>query len=350
MIDKDFCMSSYLAFRYIEKEDVEFYKGLKHYNYIPIPDNKKILVENADQIGEEIKSYLEEFKDRKRGILLSGGMDSAICASYMNGCDAYTFRFLGGDFQSEELERAKYYADFYKLNLHYVDIDWDTVEKYVEPVMRAKGAPVHSIEPQILQAALQAKDDGIEIMVVGESSDLVFGGMDGLLSKDWTFDEFMDRYIFTKPEDVLKNAVDMSYLFERYRKGEMVDFLTFMDDVFSVESSSSYMNAFAVADMPYIDPYARLKMKNELDLNRIRNGEPKYLIRELMAKRYPDISVPNKVPMPRPVDYYFAEWQGPVRHEFKNNLDMSKFSGNQKWQMYCLERFLDLYEPEIRGV
>ena len=48
--------------------------------------------------------------------------------------------------------------------------------------MTAKCAPVHSIEPQILQAALQAKNDGIEIMFVGESSDLVFGGMDQLLS------------------------------------------------------------------------------------------------------------------------------------------------------------------------
>ena len=50
--------------------------------------------------------------------------------------------------------------------------------------MKAKVAPVHSIEPQILQAALQAKADGIEMMFIGESSELIFGGMDGLLSKD----------------------------------------------------------------------------------------------------------------------------------------------------------------------
>ena len=59
--------------------------------------------------------------------------------------------------------------------------------------MKAKCAPVHSIEPQILQAALQAKKDGIEMMFVGESSDLIFGGMDGLLAKDWDFDEFVNR-------------------------------------------------------------------------------------------------------------------------------------------------------------
>ena len=68
------------------------------------------------------------------------------------------------------------------------------------------------------------------MMFVGESSDLVFGGMDGLLAKDWTFEEFMNRYIFIKPEDVLVEPESMRYLFERYRKdGDKIDFLAFMD-------------------------------------------------------------------------------------------------------------------------
>lgn len=346
MIDKKYCMSSYLAFRYIEKNDVDFYEGLKHRNIIPMPEEERVLVKTAKEIGQEVEKYLHQFKNKKIGVLLSGGMDSAICASYLGGCDAYTFRFLGGDFQNEELQRAEYYATYYGLKLHYVDIDWNTVEEHLELVMKAKCAPVHSIEPQILQAALQAKADGIELMVVGESSDLVFGGMDGLLARDWTFDEFVERYMFTKPEDVLVEPEDMSYLFERYRQGNDIDFLKFMDDVFSIESSSSYLNAFAVAKMPYIDPYARLKMAEPLDLYRVRHGEPKYLIRELMKERYPEISVPNKVPMPRPVDAYFAKWEGPKRHEFKKNLDMESFTGNQKWQMYCLEKFLSMYEKE----
>lgn len=287
---------------------------------------------------------MDEFKDKKKGVMLSGGMDSAIVASYLPGSEAYTFRFLGGEYQKEELNRAEYYSRYYGLNLHYVDISWSTVERYLEPVMQGKHAPVHSIEPQILQAALQAKNDGVEMMFVGESSDLIFGGMDGLLAKDWTFDEFVDRYIFTKPEEVLVESESMLYLFEGYRKGEMIDFLSFMDDVFSIESSSSYLNAFNVAGMPYYDPYAKLKMAEPLDLSRVRSGEPKYLIRELMAKKYPEIPVPNKVPMPRPVDSYFKEWQGPKRPEFRKDIDMNKYTGNQKWQMYCLEAFLNMIE------
>lgn len=133
----------------------------------------------------------------------------------------------------------------------------------------------------------------------------------------------------------------MTYLFERYRKGNDIDFLSFMDDVFSIESSSSYLNAFGVADMPYYDPYAKLKMIDELDLCRIRNGESKYLIRGLFRKKYPEIPVPDKVPMPRPVDDYFKNWEGPTRPEFRKDIDIRKYSGNQKWQMWCLERFLN---------
>ena len=345
MVDKKYCMSSYMALRYIEKDDMDFYDEMHHSNIKPLSDDQRILVHTSDDIDREIGKQMEQFKDKKKGILLSGGMDSAIVASYLRGSDAYTFRFLGGEYQKEELERAEYYAKYYGLTLHYVDISWDTVVSHLDLVMKAKAAPVHSIEPQILQAALQAKADGIEMMFVGESSDLIFGGMDGLLAQDWNFDDFMNRYIFTKPEDVLAEPESMQYLFERYRKdGDKIDFLTFMDDVFSIESSSSYLNAFAVAEMPYYDPYAKLKMADELDLYRVRHGEPKYLIRELMHKKYPEIPVPNKVPMPRPVDAYFKTWEGPNRTEFRKDIDMSKFTGNQKWQMYCLEKFLEMNE------
>lgn len=344
-VDKNYCMSSYLAFRYIEDDNRDFYKGMHHQLIERIPDSEKILVKTSSDIDREIAKQMAHFKEKKKGIMLSGGMDSAIVASYLSGCDAYTFRFNKGSFQAEELARAEYYAKYYDLKLHYVDISFDTVEKYTDPVMKHKSAPVHSIEPQILQAALQAKADGIDIMFVGESSDLVFGGMDGLLSKDWTFDEFVNRYTFLDPKEALNEPISMRYLYERYRvNGNMIDFMSFMDDVFAIESSSSYYNAFAVAKMDYYDPYAKLKMEEPLDLFRVRNGEPKYLIRDLMKKKYPEIPVPNKVPMPRPVDEYFKNWEGPTRPEFKRNLDMTKFTGNQKWQLWCLERFLNLFE------
>lgn len=345
MVDKKYCMSSYLAFRYIEDDNKDFYEGMKHNNIKPLADEDRILVYTSADIDCEIGKQMELFKDKKKGILLSGGMDSAIIASYMPGCDAYTFRFLGGEFQSNETNRAKIYAERYGLNLHYVDINWETVEAHLNMLMREKAAPVHSIEPQIMQAALQAKSDGLNIMFIGNGSDYIFGGMDGLLSRDWKFDDFTKRYTYIDPAEVLNEPISMQYLFERYRKGDNIDFVRFLSIIATTESFNSYYNAFYAAGLPYYDPYSRLKMAQPLDLVRVRNGESKYLIRELFKMKYPDISVPEKVPMPRPVDIYFKEWAGPTRPEFRKDIDINKFTGNQKWQMYCLERFLDMNEP-----
>ncbi len=344
IVDKNFCMSSYLAFRYIEKDGVDFFEGMHHKNITPPLLSEKVKVFNAKDINAALTETFSKIRSKKLGLMLSGGMDSGILASYMTGCDAYTFRFLDGTFQSDELQRAEYYAKTYGLNLHYVDINWQTIEPHIDKVMKNKCAPVHSIEPQIYLAATQAINDGIEIMIVGESSDLIFGGMDKLLSKDWNFDDFVNRYMFLNPAEVLKNPVDVSYLFNRYRIGDKIDFLKFMQEVYLIQDCGSYMNAFETAGLNYLDPYAKFEMGEPMDLNRIRNGESKYLIRELFSIKYPDIPVPNKIPMPRPVDFYFKNWQGPTRPEFKQNLDMKKFNGNQKWQLYCLERFLNLFD------
>lgn len=349
MVDKKFCMSSYLAFRYIEKDDKEFTVGLHHTGDIPYPEEKKTIVYTAEDIANAYRIAFESKDNIKLGILLSGGMDSACLAAFMKpGTDAYTFRFLGGKCGNEDLERAKKYAEKYQLNHHIVDIDWNVVEKNIDKLMLTKGAPVHSIEPQIMEGALQAKKDGVEMMVAADGSDLVFGGMDKMLSRDWSFDEWVEFYTFCKPEDVLKEPVSMDYLYERYRlPNNKIDYLRFIDEVFAHESSGSYCNAFITAGMkytPFFDPSGMVKMGNALDLNRVRNGESKYLIRELFKKCYPEFEIPEKIPMPRPVDMYFEKWSGPTRDEFKKNLDMNQFTGNQKWQIWCLERFLNLIE------
>ena len=347
-VDKNYCMSSYLAFRYIERDDKDFYEGIRHKNIPLIADDEKIHVATAGDISEGIENQLAQVcANKKVGVLLSGGMDSAIVASFAPGCDAYTFRFLGGAYQKEELSRAEYFAGYYGLKLHYVDITWEVVEQCVDKVMINKCCAVHSIEPQIYRAAIQAQNDGIELMLIGNGADYVFGGMDKLLSIDWGFEQFVRRYCSLNPAAVLQEPVDMIDAFEPFRlPGDKIDFQGFLSTLAVQESYSSYWNAFQTASMSYYDPYVRFSLRNPLDLKRIRNGESKYFIRELMAQRYPEISIPSKNPMPRPVDAYFSDWSGPRRKEFKRGLNMADFTGNQKWQMWCLERFLNLYEKE----
>lgn len=348
MVDKNYCMSSYLTFRCIVRDDMEFAEGLHHAKDIAFPENKKVSVRTASDIAKAYREAFAAMEHVRLGILLSGGMDSACLAAFMKpGTDAYTFRFLGGEFRSGDLKRAEQFARQYQLNLHYVDIDWGVVQKNVDALMEKKGAPVHPIEPQVMEGALQAQQDGVEMMVVADGSDLVFGGMDKMLSKDWEYDEWIKFFTFLNPDEVLREPVSMNTEFEPYRLPDgKIDYMKFMEEIFAHESNGTFCNAFITAGMkytPYFDPSGMVKMAEPLDLKRVRNGESKYLIRELFQTCYPQMPVPEKVPMPRPVDYYFAGWKGPKRPEFKKGLDMNRFTGNQKWQMWCLERFLNIY-------
>ncbi len=344
MVDRNYCLSSYMAFRYIWKDGKDFAEGFQHKNFRPVEMKDRIAVRTSEDIDREIQKQFDELyaKYEHIGILLSGGMDSANLAAYLKrGSHAYTFNSASGEFDAD-VERAKTYCKKLQLNHHLIDITMDDYKKYTPIVMQQKFAPVHSIEPQIYKAAEMAKQDGVQLMIVGESADLIFGGMDKLISPQWTFDAFAKRYTFLAPQLVLKNPVDQSELFEQYRQGENgIDVLTFMDEVFSIESSSSYMNAFGAAWMPYYDPYAKLVMADPLDMNRVRNGEPKYLVRGLYAIKYPDLEIPFKIPMPRPVDAVFKDWEGPKRPEFRDDIPMNQLTGNQKWQLWCAEQFLN---------
>ena len=347
MIDKDFCLSSYIAFRYIWKDGMDFAEGFQHKNYRPVDAGERIGVKTPEDIDREIRRQMDALyaKYDHIGILLSGGMDSANLASYLRpGSHAYTFTSASGEFNAD-VERARTYCAKWGLQHHLIDITMADYEQLTPIVMRHKFAPVHSIEPQIYKAARLAKADGVRLMIVGESADLIFGGMDKLIAPEWTFDAFAERYTFLRPELVLSHPVDQGELFERFRTGaESIDVMRFMDDVFAVESSGSYLNAFGAAWMPYYDPYASLVMAEPLDMERVRNGEPKYLVRGLYAMKYPELEIPFKIPMPRPVDAVFSQWAGPTRPEFRRDIPMERLTGNQKWQLWCAELFLDMLE------
>lgn len=334
-----------MAFRYIWKDGADFCEGFQHKNYRPIDENERIPVKTSLDIDHEIQIQIDSLYDKYEniGILLSGGMDNANLASYLKpGSHAYTFVSDTGVFDSD-LERAKRYCAKWGLVHHLVDISFNDFKSYNPIVMRHKFAPVSSIEAQIYKAAILAKEDGVQLMIVGESADLIFGGMDKLISPHWTFDSFAKRYTFLDPFMVLTNPVDQSELYEQYRTGEnSIDYMRFMDEVFAVESSSSYLNAFGSAWMPYYDPYAKLVMKEPLDMNRVRNGEPKYLVRGLYAIKYPEFEIPFKLPMPRPVDAIFKDWAGPLRPEFRKDIEINNLTGNQKWQLWCAEQFLEM--------
>ncbi len=344
MFNKEYCMSHYLAFRFISDENINFFDGLKHTVFKPLSKDKTIPVKNIDDIEKIIKNKINEFYiPNKTAILLSGGIDSAILASYLPvGTIAYTFKCIA-DGAIDETKKAQQYAKKYNLTHRIIEMHWEDFEKLTPEILKNDGVPFHSIEVQLLKAARLAKSQGIERLIIGESADLIFGGMDKLISKDWLLEDFKQRYNFINPKNALKKPVSVDDVYEKYRlENDKIDFLKFMDEVFSIESSTSYMHAFNMAGIDYLDPYACMTMAEPLDLKRVRNGEPKYLIRELFKRRYPEIPIPDKIPMPRATEQWLSDYK-PVREEFISGCEKN-MTGDQKWLLYCLETFLNMHD------
>ena len=77
MIDKNLSMSSFLALRYTEKDDVDFTDKISYRHPSMPQESERILVKTAEDIGAAIEAQINSVRKNynKIGLLLSGGMD-----------------------------------------------------------------------------------------------------------------------------------------------------------------------------------------------------------------------------------------------------------------------------------
>lgn len=343
-VDKNYCMNSFLQFRFVFDRDKVFKENL-------IPNRvdrleKKCKIKNLEDIEKRIADYVKENVDDKTALMLSSGIDSAIIARFLpKGTMTFTLKCVADEPTIDETERAKLIADMNGLRNEVVEVYWSDYEKYIPVLLDYKRAPFHSIEVQIYKAALRAKELGYEKLIFGESADIIFGGLDGLLSKDWSFDEFVNRYNYVPVDKVLKNP---NCILEPYKDSVYngnIDAYRFINKYFFEEAINSYVDSCSCAGIQFLSPFSEVELDFPLDLNRIRNGEGKYLLRELFNKLYPDLDITKKIPMPRPIGLWLKEWDGPKRNEFIENCH-ENIKDDQKWLVYILEYFLNYFGVE----
>lgn len=344
IVDKKFCMSSYLMYRYITDPEKLFTE--KVFPYKPNLTFEREKIQTSINLHRTLKRKVEDAtRDGKAALALSGGIDSAILAKFMpRGSTAYTFKCVvpGLKVIDESLVAAQY-AKECGLKHKIIEIYWDDYEKYTNVLMKHKGAPIHSIEVQIYKAAITAQKDGFERLIYGESADCVFGGLSDLLSKEWAVGDFIDRYSFVKPYKALKTPELVLDPIIKHEKCGYIDPHEFLSTEFYPESVGSYINASAAAKFGLVIPYAECTMDCPIDYMRIRNGENKYLVREIFNSLYINYEIPPKTPMPRPMNEWFKAWRGPIRPEFWPHC-VNNMTGDQKWLVWCLEKFLDSIE------
>lgn len=346
MVDRKYCMSSFLMYRTIADDSKCFKKGWNSNIFHVDFDRKKI--HTSMELEDAIREQIEEWtSDGKAALALSGGIDSAIIAKFMpKGSKAYTFQcVVPGVKVTNEVPQAAKYAKECGLNHEVIEIYWEDMEQYTPILMQHKGAPIHSIEVQIYKAALKAKEDGFERLIFGESSDVSYGGLSSLMSKDWTYGEFVDRYTYLKPYYVLKDSIMIEEPYKRFETNGYVDAHEFCRNFFLEEGMGSYVNACETAGISIKTPYIHTEMAEPLDYERVRSGENKYLVREVFNRLYEGFSVPEKLPMPRAVNEWLKDWKGPEREEFYPNC-VGNLTGDQKWLVYALEMFLNMLDKE----
>ena len=127
-----------------------------------------------------------------------------------------------------------------------------------------------------------------------------------------------------------------------------MDLYDFINTYFRQEALGTYTNACNTAGIEFSGPYSMTYMDCPIDYQRIRSGDTKYIIRELFRELYPGTDLPVKIPMPRPVNEWFAGWEGPERPEFIPHCT-DHMTGDQKWMVWCLERYLNMMDEERKS-
>lgn len=343
-IDKEYCMSSFLMYRTIADRNKQFSEKVIPNLYTDLAE--KTAIKDSNDLERALETQIGLCtRDGKAALALSGGIDSAVLAKFMpEGSTVYTFKcIVPGIKVTDETVAAAKYAKECGLLHKIIEIYWEDFEKFAPVLMLHKGAPIHSIEVQIYKACLKAKEDGFERIIFGESADLNYGGLSGLMSKDWKVGEFIDRYSYVKPYYVLKNPLPVYEPIKQYENAGYINVHEFCRGFFLREAMGSYSNACQTAGIELKTPYVTTRLDIPLDLQRIRKGENKYLIREVFNRLYSDFEAPLKTPMPRPTNEWLMNWIGPTRPEFYSHCT-DEMTGDQKWLVMALEMFLNMLE------
>lgn len=340
----DFCISSYLTFRFVAEEGRAWKEGVQ-----PCLPGARWQSQTAVHAEGQLLAALRDnlaraCKEPTVGILLSGGIDSAVLAALLpRRTPAYTIRFVA-EGAVDESGQARIYATANDLEHHVVPVTWQDHFDTMDRLMRRKMSPLHAVEVGLHKAASVAAGHGVRTLVVGNGADSTFGGLDKLLSRDWTLAEFERRYTFVNPAEVVRRPVSMQDIYSRYAGSGCVDVVRFLKEVHGPGVIQAFDNAIHAAGCATAEPYEDLRLEVPLNLSRIRGGESKYLLRALYKDLYPGLGIPEKIAFARPMGQWLSDWSGPKRPEFRNDLDMNRYDGDQRWLIFCLERFLDLMD------
>lgn len=151
------CLSTFLVYRDLPKD------------ISPLNTKIDLSIENFPRVEirtqKDLDAYLKDFFSKidftKTGISLSGGIDSALLASYCpKGTIAFTLKYPEAD-GVDETHQARIYAEKFGLRLIEVPVTFQDVLDNQDDLMLQKGEPLSSIEIGLYKIGLRALDFGL---------------------------------------------------------------------------------------------------------------------------------------------------------------------------------------------
>ena len=286
---------------------------------------------NARDVYEYIASRMPV---KPAAITLSQGMDSVILASMMpKGSTAYTAIFDGKDC-NESAEAARFAAMF-GLKHRIIKVDWSDYQNTHRLLIRHKGQPLIPIEPTIYRLAMEAKSDGYDTVVTGVGAGSQFGQNAHMHALADNPAEFLKKWAWLNPADILKQPVPLEVLASNYISNGRIEPLPIM--TLDRGCNGGDENATRAAGMQWCSPYEGIDL--DLDIDRAVN-DGKYVLKEIYRERVGEEPY-QPIGWNRPIGTWLKKWR-PTSPYFKDQLPV--LGGNRKWQLYSLETFWNMHQ------
>ena len=345
--DLNKCIDEYLAFQHLYSNIgwKEGFHNRTYYEYSECPRNIK--VSSGKDAVDELFKFKKMFENKKNiGILISSGIDSATIAKLLpNNSYAFYATYKEREYDPE-INMVKKYCKINNLNLIIVEVSWKDYEENMKYLMKIKKNPIHPCEIPVYMCCKKAIEMGIETILSGWGADTHFGGMTKLLSKDWSFEEFKDRYEYCPRFD--KNNSNLDNTYKKYindkQKINIQEFLTFNYHIMTIKSFFYIPELVGLIHLPI---WGYLGINNDLDIKRIRKGDSKYIIKETFNILYKNDNLPvnEKIPFTRPTDIYMKKYFNQYHYidylqKYLEKFPFEKLTSQQQWMIYNLNYFI----------
>lgn len=297
---------------------------VQYSSLIPVDKSTASIEENIERLEELLSKAIKRqcLSDVEIGLMLSGGLDSATVATFMDspaGKKAYCF--ADPNQLHPETEKAKQIAKKNNFIFREVKISAREIGSLLQQCTYFNDEPVarpHSLAAYAIAKA--ANEDGIKVLMTGEGGDEIFAGYqryltgfpdehhhlvyaNNLAAKQRNDLLFKSDYVFPGREKIATGLKQHDFINRQLFYDQQTFLQHFLQRSDRMGMASSVENRVPLLDLEL------LKFVNSIPgEQKIKNNQLKYLQRRVLSKYFSESFIDQpKLPFDFPVENYFKK-------------------------------------------